>query len=96
MKPTHMKLTRLSAGIVLAVCSLYVYAAENQGAAPVNKDQVEGRVEEAKGAVKEVTGKVLDDKGMEIKGNIQKNVGKAQAGFGDLKQDLKQDSKEGK
>jgi len=33
---------------------------------------------------------ILDDKGMEIEGNIQKNVGKAQAGFGDLKEDVKE------
>ena len=41
----------------------------------MNKDQVKGKIEESKGAVKEITGKVLDDKGMEIEGNIQKNVG---------------------
>ena len=39
---------------------------------------------------REATGKVLDDKGMEIQGNIQKNVGKAQAGYGDIKQDIKE------
>ncbi|HEY5137891.1 MAG: CsbD family protein [Methylobacter sp.] len=55
----------------------------------MNKDQVKGRVEEAKGKVKEVTGKVLDDKGMEVEGNVQKNVGKGRAGFGDLKEDIK-------
>ena len=57
----------------------------------MNKDQIKGRVEEAKGKVKEVTGKVLDEKGMEVKGNVQKNVGKGQAGFGDLKEDIKKD-----
>jgi uncharacterized protein YjbJ (UPF0337 family) len=55
----------------------------------MNKDQVKGRVEEAKGKVKEVTGKVLDNKEMEVEGNVQKNVGKGQAGFGNLKEDLK-------
>ena len=55
----------------------------------MNKDQVKGGVKEAKGKVKEVTGKVLDDKGMEVEGNVQKNVGKGRAGFGDLKEDLK-------
>ncbi|WP_254258103.1 hypothetical protein [Methylobacter tundripaludum] len=28
---------------------------------------------------------------MELEGNIQKNVGKVRAGFGDLKKDIKQD-----
>jgi len=55
----------------------------------MNKDQVKGRVEEAKGKVKEVTGKVLDNKEMEVEGNVQKNVGKGQACFGNLKEDLK-------
>ena len=87
MKLTNMKLTGLGAAIVLTLCSFGVYAAENLDTTPINKDQVKGRVEEAKGAVKEVTGKALDDKSMQVEGNIQKNVGKVQAGYGDLKQD---------
>jgi len=55
----------------------------------MNKDQVKGRVEESKGKAKEVVGKLLDDEDMEASGNIQKNVGKVQAGFGDLKKDIK-------
>jgi len=55
----------------------------------MNKDQVKGRVEEAKGKVKEVTGNVLNDDQMELEGNLQKNVGKVRAGFGDLKEDIK-------
>ena len=58
----------------------------------MNKDQVKGRIEEVKGKVKEVAGKITDDKDLEVKGNIQKNIGKAQAGFGDLKNDLKKGS----
>ena len=79
------------AGLVLACSSFVAFSAENPNDNPVvNKDQVNGRIEESKGAVKEITGKVLDDKGMEIEGNIQKNVGKAQAGYGDIKQDIKE------
>ena len=55
----------------------------------MNKDQVKGRFEEAKGKIKEVTGNVVGDKEMEVEGNIQKNIGKAQAGVGDLKEDIK-------
>jgi uncharacterized protein YjbJ (UPF0337 family) len=58
----------------------------------MNKDQVKGRVEEAKGKVKEVTGNILGNEDMELDGNIQKNVGKVQAGFGDLKKDIKKKS----
>jgi uncharacterized protein YjbJ (UPF0337 family) len=55
----------------------------------MNKDQVKGRVEEAKGKAKEVAGKLMDDEAMEVEGNVQKNVGKAQAGFDDLKKNIK-------
>lgn len=55
----------------------------------MSEDQVKGRIEEAKGTVKEVVGKLLDDKDLEVEGNVQKNVGKVQAGFGDLKEDVK-------
>jgi uncharacterized protein YjbJ (UPF0337 family) len=59
----------------------------------MNKDQVKGRVEEAKGKVKEAAGVLLDDKDMETEGNVQKNVGKVQAGFGDLKEEIKDEIK---
>jgi uncharacterized protein YjbJ (UPF0337 family) len=55
----------------------------------MNKDQVKGRVEEAKGKVKEVAGHVVGNKDLELEGNVQKNVGKVQAGIGDLKEDVK-------
>ncbi|MDP1722881.1 MAG: CsbD family protein [Candidatus Gottesmanbacteria bacterium] len=55
----------------------------------MNKDQVNGRIKEVIGKVKEVAGKITDDKDLEVKGNIQKNIGKAQADFGDLKNNLK-------
>ena len=59
----------------------------------INKDQVKGRVDEAKGAVKEATGKLVGNETLEAKGNIQKNVGKAQSKLGDLKQDVKESAK---
>ncbi|MEQ1639069.1 MAG: CsbD family protein [Methylococcales bacterium] len=52
---------------------------------------VEGRVQEGKGKIKEVTGKVIGDKKMEVEGNVQKNVGKVQKGVGDINQDIKED-----
>jgi uncharacterized protein YjbJ (UPF0337 family) len=41
----------------------------------INNDQIEGRIEEVKGTVKEATGKLLGDKSLEVKGNIQENLG---------------------
>ena len=59
----------------------------------INKDQVKGRAEEAKGKVKEVVGKVMGNKDLEMKGNIQKNVGAVQALVGDAKEDIAKTAK---
>ena len=59
----------------------------------INKDQVKGRVEEAKGTIKEATGKLVGDERLQAKGNAQKTLGKAQARFGDVKQHVKDSSK---
>ena len=90
MKLINMKLTGFFAAIVLTFCSFGVYAAESEEVvAPMNKDQVEGRVGEAQGKVKEATGVIVDDKKMRVEGNVQKNVGKAQKGIGDAKEAIK-------
>lgn len=59
----------------------------------INKDQVEGRVEEAKGKAKEVVGQAVGDKELEVKGNIQKNIGAVQAALGDVKSDIEKGKK---
>ncbi len=74
----------LSRASVMAIGSWLTY----QGTV-MNKDQVKGRIEEVEGKAKEVVGKILDDGELEIKGNVQKNVGKVRAGMGDLKEDIK-------
>ena len=55
----------------------------------MNKDQVEGRFEEAKGKVKEIAGKIVGNEDLEQEGKIQNTEGKVQAGYGDLKEDVK-------
>ena len=55
----------------------------------MNKDQAKGRIKEAKGKVKEVAGKVIGNKDLEQKGKVQNLSGKVQAGYGDLKEDIK-------
>lgn len=57
----------------------------------MNNDQVKGRVEQVKGKVKETAGKMMDNEELEVKGKIQKNVGKGQAGYGDVKEDVKEE-----
>ena len=55
----------------------------------INKDQVKGRVNEAEGKIKEVAGKLVGNENLEAKGKVQKNLGKAQARYGDVKKDVK-------
>jgi uncharacterized protein YjbJ (UPF0337 family) len=55
----------------------------------INKDQVKGRVKVVKGTVKQVAGKLLGSKKLQTKGRIQKNLGKVQAKYGDLKKGVK-------
>ena len=55
----------------------------------MNKDQIKGRVKEVKGKAKEIAGVLAGDETLELKGKMQNAVGKAQAGYGDLKKDLK-------
>ena len=59
----------------------------------MNKDQVKGRVEEVKGKAKEIAGKVVGNKELEQNLAAQNIGGKVQAGFGDLKKDIKDISK---
>lgn len=59
----------------------------------MNKNQIEGRAKEAKGKVKEVAGEVTGDKSMEYKGKVEKYGGRAEARYGDLKDDAKKESK---
>ncbi|GAC1412830.1 MAG: hypothetical protein NVSMB6_14740 [Burkholderiaceae bacterium] len=55
----------------------------------MNNDQVKGRIKEAQGKAKEVAGNLVGNKKLEEKGKMQKQFGKVQAGYGDLKNDLK-------
>ena len=55
----------------------------------INKDQVKGRVKVVKGAVKQVAGKLIGSTRLQARGNIQKNLGKVQAKYGDLKKKVK-------
>jgi uncharacterized protein YjbJ (UPF0337 family) len=55
----------------------------------MNKNQLKGRFEQAKGKGKELAGKAVGNKELEQKGKAQKIGGKARAGYGDLKKDIK-------
>ncbi|MDQ6684089.1 MAG: CsbD family protein [Pseudomonadota bacterium] len=55
----------------------------------MNKDQVKGRVEQAKGNVKEVAGKAVGNPNLRDEGAVDKTAGKVQAGIGDAKEKVK-------
>jgi uncharacterized protein YjbJ (UPF0337 family) len=59
----------------------------------MNKDQLKGRGNEAKGTIKEVAGKLVDNESLEVKGKTQKILGEARAKFGDIKKDVKDAAK---
>ncbi len=55
----------------------------------MNKHQVEGRVEQAKGSIKEAAGKAVGNDRLQGEGKADKATGKAQATYGDAKEDFK-------
>lgn len=60
----------------------------------MNKDQVEGRLDQAKGKIKEFAGKVIDNDRLEAKGEAEQVSGKVQAKFGDSKEAVKDKAKD--
>ena len=55
----------------------------------MNKDQIKGRVEAAKGNVKEAAGKLVGNDRLRGEGKADQAAGKAQAKLGDVKNDVK-------
>ena len=49
------------------------------------KDKVKGKIHEAKGEVKVMTGKITDNPTLEAKGNTEKIAGKTQEKIGEIK-----------
>ena len=55
----------------------------------MNKDQVQGRVEDAKGKIKEAAGKVVGNDRLVGEGQVDQLAGKTQAKVGDAKESIK-------
>lgn len=55
----------------------------------MNKDQVKGRVQEAKGKVKEVAGKAVGNRRIEAEGDAEQLAGKVQKTYGDAKNEAR-------
>jgi uncharacterized protein YjbJ (UPF0337 family) len=50
-----------------------------------NKDEIEGKFDQAKGSVKEGVGRAIDDEEMEAEGSADRAGGKLQEGYGEAK-----------
>jgi len=55
----------------------------------MNKDRVEGSAQQAKGKVKEITGKMLGDAKLQAEGKADKAAGKARNAVGGMKDALR-------
>ena len=60
----------------------------------MNKHQVEGRVDQTTGKIKEVAGRVVGNERLEAEGQLDQAKGKAQATFGDTKETAKDKAKD--
>jgi uncharacterized protein YjbJ (UPF0337 family) len=58
----------------------------------MNTNQINGRVSQACGKVKEFFGRLFGNKQLEGKGYVEKTSGKIEAGYGDLKSDVRKNS----
>jgi uncharacterized protein YjbJ (UPF0337 family) len=56
----------------------------------MNKDRIQGSVEQAKGKGKEVAGKVTGDRKLETEGKVQKTAGQIQNAVGGFKDAVKE------
>ncbi|RZT39602.1 CsbD family protein [Cupriavidus agavae] len=59
----------------------------------MNKDQVKGRMNEAKGKAKELAGKMTGKTSTEMKGKAEQVAGRTQSSYGDTKENLKKNPK---
>ncbi len=59
----------------------------------MNKDQVNGRVDQSTGKVKEVAGRIVGNDRLEAEGRAEKTAGKVQTTYGDAKEDVKDSAK---
>jgi uncharacterized protein YjbJ (UPF0337 family) len=72
-----------------AACGTLVPYLLHRKAKAMDKDRIKGSAEQAKGAIKEVAGKVTGDAKLESEGKADKAAGKVQNAVGGLKDTLR-------
>lgn len=56
-----------------------------------NRDQTEGKLEKARGTIKENVGDAIGNEQMEIEGKIDQTKGEVREGVGDIREEWKED-----
>jgi uncharacterized protein YjbJ (UPF0337 family) len=57
---------------------------------PMNRDEIKGKAEKAKGYVKDKAGELLNDPELEVEGEIERAVGTAREGVGHAKRKIQE------
>jgi uncharacterized protein YjbJ (UPF0337 family) len=55
----------------------------------MDKDRIDGAADQAKGAMKEVAGKIVGDKTLQTEGMLDKTKGRVESAVGDAKDKLR-------
>jgi uncharacterized protein YjbJ (UPF0337 family) len=72
----------------------FIQVSPQQGEFSMDREHVEGAADKAKGAIKEAAGKVTGDKELQTEGKLDKAKGSAHNSAGDLKDALRNASKD--
>ncbi len=59
----------------------------------MDKDRIDGAGKQVKGAVKDATGKITGDVGLQAEGKIEKATGQVQSAVGKAKDDVRKDAR---
>ena len=87
-RPGYLLASANALGLETPVCA-GLTASSIQKDTVMNKDQVKGRLEAAKGSIKETVGKAVGSTKLQGEGAVDKAAGKTEATYGDAKDKVK-------
>jgi uncharacterized protein YjbJ (UPF0337 family) len=73
-----------------ALHAFIVTCASARGGGLMNRDEIKGKAEKAKGYVKDKTGEILNDPELEAEGELERAAGTAREGFGKAKRKVQE------
>jgi uncharacterized protein YjbJ (UPF0337 family) len=71
-----------------------IYLSSPNNEDPMDREHVKGAADKAKGAIKDAAGKVTGDKELQTEGKLDKAKGSVHDAVGDMKDDLRNTSKD--